>query len=435
MLETKEVNLSWISEIPDDWEINRIKYLFSSGKGLSITKDNLIDEGLPVISYGQIHAKNNNGTEIDESLLRFIDFSYEKNNQNSKAEKYDFVFADTSEDYDGIGNCVYKRTDDLIFAGYHTILLRSKEKEDNRFLAYLFKTDTWRKQLREIASGVKVFSVPQRALMNASVILPPLEERSRIADYLDSECIEIDSLCEDVQREIDILNEYKKSLITEVITKGLDSSVEMVNSGVAWIGNIPSKWSVSKFGNVLKLRNERNYKPLEEVNLLSLYTDIGVVQHCDLEKTTGNIAQNADGYKIVHKNDIVVNIILAWMGAMGISNYDGVTSPAYDVYEIDTNKIVPQYCHYILRTPAMAGECYRYGRGIMMMRWRTYSSEFKKIKMPLPSIVEQQEIVAYLDEKTSEIDAVIETKRKQLETLIQYKKSIIFECVLGRRKL
>ena len=435
MSKINECDLSWIRQIPETWEINRIKYLFTSGKGLPITKDNLVDEGVPVINYGQIHAKENNGTNIDEDLLKYVDYSYEKKNHNSRVGKYDFVFADTSEDYDGVGNCAYKRTDDLLYAGYHTILLKTKEKDDNRFLAYLFKTDIWRKQLRELVSGVKVFTISQRTLMNASVILPPPEERLNIADYLDSVCSEIDILCEDIQSEISILNQYKQSIITETITKGIHSSEELIDSGVDWIGSIPSGWKVSKLGNVLRLRNERNSKPLEEVNLLSLYTDRGVVQHCDLEKTSGNIAQTAVGYKIVHKNDIVVNIILAWMGAMGISNYDGVTSPAYDVYEIDTTKIVPQYCHYILRTPAMAGECYRYGRGIMMMRWRTYSSEFKKIKMPLPSIKEQHQIVDYLDKKIAEVDSVVQEKKEQLETIAQYKKSIIFEYTTGKKRV
>ena len=202
----------------------------------------------------------------------------------------------------------------------------------------------------------------------------------------------------------------------------------MKDSGVAWIGEMPSEWEISRIKNLFELRNERSYEALEDVNLISLYTDKGVVQHSDLTETTGNKAVNADGYKIVKEDDIVVNIILCWMGAVGRSDYNGVTSPAYDVYKPypNTNS---KYFHYLFRTPQFNGECYRYGRGIMMMRWRTYSTEFKAINIPIPSVKEQQRIVDMLDKKCSEVDTLIANQHKQIEKLKQYKQSLITEVV------
>ena len=183
----------------------------------------------------------------------------------------------------------------------------------------------------------------------------------------------------------------------------------MKQSGIDWIGEIPDDWKTRQIRYLFSLRDERNYKPLSEVNLISVYTDKGVLQHSDIEQTTGNKAQNADGYKHVYKNDLVVNIILCWMGALGISDFDGVTSPAYDVYAPkDLNTILPKYYHYLFRTPQFNGKCYTEGRGIMQMRWRTYSSEFKSIKVPLPPKATQQRIAEYLDKKVSEIDSIIE---------------------------
>lgn len=150
----KDSGLSWIDELPYGWETARVKYLFSSSKGLPIIKENLIENGLPVISYGQIHSKNNSGVNITEELLRYVDFSYQVLYPKSAVYGGGFVFADTSEDLDGCGNCVYKRNNDLLFAGYHAIILHPKATKDNRFLAYLFKTDAWRKQIRELVSGV-----------------------------------------------------------------------------------------------------------------------------------------------------------------------------------------------------------------------------------------------------------------------------------------
>ena len=123
------------------------------------------------------------------------------------------------------------------------------------------------------------------------------------------------------------------------------------------------------------------------------------------------------------------------MGAIGVSDYDGVTSPAYDIYIPDLSKVVPHYFHYVFRTAGIAGECYKYGRGIMMMRWRTYSQEFKQIFVPFPSLEKQQEIAEYLDKKCAEIDGAIEEKKQQLETLEQYKKSVIYEYVTGKKEV
>lgn len=436
MREMKDSGVEWIGEIPKYWEINKIKYMFSNGKGLPITKENLIDEGLPVISYGQIHSKYNNGTKIGRNLLRFVNEKYSVKYPQCSISENDFVFADTSEDYDGCGNCVLKRDNSKVFAGYHTIILHSLLKRDNRFLAYLFKTDTWRKQIREKASGVKVFSITQKTLMNCKVILPGYNEEKIIANYLDTQCSEIDAITEDIQKEISLLEDYKKSVITEAVTKGLDPDAEMKDSGIEWIGEVPKHWVTIRIGNAFSIRNERNYLPMEQVQLLSLYSGKGVFPTGE-EGTTnsGNHAQTVADYKIVKKNDIVVNIILAWMGSLGISNYNGVVSPAYDVYIPNEEKVVPHYYHYVFRTSGIANECYRYGRGIMMMRWRTYSSEFKRIHVPFPPLEEQQQIADFLDAKCSEIDALIADKKRQLDILTEYKKSLIYEYVTGKKEV
>lgn len=203
---------------------------------------------------------------------------------------------------------------------------------------------------------------------------------------------------------------------------------EMKDSGVEWLGKIPNHWMIRRIKNLFELRNEKNYEALEDVNLISLYTDKGVVQHSDLTETTGNKAVTAEGYKIVKEDDIVVNIILCWMGAVGRSAYNGATSPAYDVYKPlhDTNS---KYYHYLFRTSQFNGECYRYGRGIMLMRWRTYSTEFRAISVPLPPEDEQKRIVNFLDKKIDDVDRLIGNVQKQIEKLKAYKQSLITEVV------
>ena len=212
----KKSNVEWIDEIPDSWEVKPLKALFSFGKGLPITKDNLTDEGIPVISYGQIHAKWNSGVTLHDGLKRFVSRDYLSSNPQSLVKRGDFIMADTSEDRDGCGNCAYVDKDETIFAGYHTIILRSNTVADNKFLAYLFQTDAWRSQIRKQVSGVKLFSISRKILGNVTVIIPP--ESLSMTSYLDKKCTNIDELISIKQSKIERLSVYKKSLIYEYVT-------------------------------------------------------------------------------------------------------------------------------------------------------------------------------------------------------------------------
>lgn len=195
-----------------------------------------------------------------------------------------------------------------------------------------------------------------------------------------------------------------------------------------WIQQIPSQWAAQRIKTLFALRDERNYKPLSEVNLISLYTSLGVRQHKDIKHTTGNKARNADGYKIVYPNDIIVNILLCWMGAIGRSDYYGVTSPAYDIYRPVT-PVNTKYYNYLFRTPMFAQQCYRAGKGIMAMRWRTYSPQFSNIVVPVPPCEEQDQIVRFLDWKVSAINRLIKLKRKTITELGELKKTIINDAI------
>ena len=269
---------------------------------------------------------------------------------------------------------------------------------------------------------------------NIACVLPPLENQHLIACYLDSVCSDIEVLISKARSSIEEYKKLKQAVITQAVTKGVRGEREMKDSGVEWIGEIPAEWSVQRIKTIFSIRNERNYLPLEQVNLISLYTDKGVVQHCDIEKTTGNKASNADGYKKVYPNDMIVNIILCWMGAIGRSNYAGVTSPAYDVY-VPSSKIECKFYHYYFRTLGFSGDCYKNGRGIMAMRWRTYSDQFRSIKVVVPPLEEQKEIVGYLDAKCAEIDGLIAKKEQLAKELESYKKSLIYEVVTGKREV
>lgn len=213
----KDSGVEWIEKIPEGWNAVPLKTLFDFGKGLPITKENLVEEGIPVISYGQIHAKWNSGVTIHEELKRFVNKEYLEANPSCLVKKGDFIIADTSEDREGCGNAAYVDTDDTIFAGYHTVILISKKSNvDNKYLAYLFLTDAWRSQLRKRVSGIKVFSVSRKFLSETSVLIP--DNALKMVELLDEKCSHIDKLISIKQEKIKRLNQYKKSLIYEYVT-------------------------------------------------------------------------------------------------------------------------------------------------------------------------------------------------------------------------
>ena len=214
----RDSGIDWIGSIPEHWETRPFKAFYKTTKGLNITKENLVESGMPVISYGQIHSKLNSGVRVDEALIRFVPEEYLTTNPECLSKQHDLFFADTSEDREGAGNVVYIDIDTPIFAGYHTIIARPSEKVQSKYFAYLTQTDAWRCQLRSRVSGVKVFSISQKFINQTSVIIPPISEQQAIANYLDGKCADIDSLIQTKQSKIDSLKEYKKSIIYEYVT-------------------------------------------------------------------------------------------------------------------------------------------------------------------------------------------------------------------------
>ena len=415
MEKMKNSGIEWIGDIPEGWKVSRIKYIadIRSENGVFNPEIN------QYIGLENIKSYSNEiittGTEYQISF-------------QSKCFKNDVMFSRLRpylakvliSPFDGF--CTGELLQFYNFSG------------DKKYLYYLLLNPVFIDIVNASTYGAKMPRANTDFILNQYFPLPPPETQKRIADFLDEKCVKIDGLKNDIQKQIETLEQYKKSVITEAVTKGINPNAKMKDSGIDDVGQIPESWEEKKIKFLFDLVNDQNHLPMDKVQLLSLYTELGVFPHGEQEER-GNKAVTVEGYKKVKKNDLVVNIILAWMGAMGISNYDGVTSPAYDIYRPKSENANPKYYHYLFRTPWFAGECDKYGRGIMRMRWRTYSQEFMNIKIPYPSVEEQKQIADYLDEKCSSIDSIISTKKHQLEKLEEYKKSLIFEYVTGKREV
>ncbi len=212
----------WDIHYPKHWKIQRMRESFTFRKGLSITKENLEESGIPVISYGQIHAKDNSGVSLHKNLIRYVSESYLASQSNALVEYGDFIFADTSEDVAGCGNCAYVDWQETIFAGYHTIIAHPSYTADHKYLAYLFRSAAWRDQIRKKVNGVKVYSITQRLLKDAFILLPPVDEQRAIAAHLDEICRKINTLIEKIHCKINHLQHLKPCLISDVVTGKID---------------------------------------------------------------------------------------------------------------------------------------------------------------------------------------------------------------------
>lgn len=218
----KDSGVEWLGKIPKHWKMSKLRYMFRFGKGLTITKEHLQDEGVPCVNYGEIHSKF--GFEIDPQIhkLKCVDESYILNNPDSLFYKGDVIFADTSEDTDGAGNFTQSISDKGIFAGYHTIILRPLNRESFRFYAYIFDSKALRAQISNAVKGVKVFSITQAILRSTSIWFPPVSERERIVTFLDNQTIKIDTLIEKQLHQIDLLKERRTALISAAVTGKID---------------------------------------------------------------------------------------------------------------------------------------------------------------------------------------------------------------------
>lgn len=423
--EMKDSGIEWIAEIPKEWEIKRIKYVaeFEPKCNMNELNNDSIVTYLPMecLKNGYFEKRERNLGDLPTSLTHF--------------QENDIVMAKVTPCFENGNIAIMQKLQSGFGLGSSELFVLRCKTVNIHYLFWWLQNRGFVSQACSTMTGTGGLKrVSPYFIKNCTMHMPPEIEQVRISNFLYAQCEELDNVHKKTCASIEEYKKLKQAVITQAVTKGIRGSRELKDSGIEWIGEIPVEWEERRIKTLFNLRKERNFSLLEEVNLISLYTDLGVVQHSELEKTTGNKASNADGYKTVYRDDIVVNIILCWMGAIGRSEYNGVTSPAYDVY-IPRNEVLSKFYHYYFRTKGFSGDCYKRGKGIMAMRWRTYSDQFRDIRVVYPSLEEQREIVNYLDQKCAAIDELIAKKEQYLSEIENYKKSLIYEYVTGNKEV
>ena len=424
----KPTGIAWLPEVPEGWEIRPYKSIYGFGKGLPITKENLVDEGVPVVSYGQIHSKENTGISLSDSLLRFVSPSYLEHDPQCLLHIGDMAVADTSEDLDGCGNAVVMDRDGPVFAGYHTIISRIRDSRNAPFLAYVFKCISWRSQIRIAVHGVKLFSITKQILAATRFPLPPLPTQRAIVAYLDEKCGKVDRLVAAKEKEVALLKELKQSMIAEFVTCGVDHKELNFPTGVFWQPLMPEGWCVKKCRHVLQKLNRSRPKDAE----LLVCTNKGTVNKRGDAKI-GLVSEDETIYQGVAAGDLLIHGMDTWHGAIAVSELDGMCTPVVHVCDSKENKRFVAFCFQNMAR----GRLFKLISNGVRQNTSDFRSWEKVAQLPivLPPRKEQDRIVSYIEARAAKIDAAVKGLEREVAALKEYKQRLIADVVTGQRKV
>ncbi|MCT7524624.1 restriction endonuclease subunit S [Aliarcobacter cryaerophilus] len=423
----KDSGVEWLGEIPEHWEIQKLKFNSKIETGNSISDsqkgnyENIEDESYPYIATKDI---NYDFSTIDYSNGLRIPI----NNKNFKISNPDTTLI--CIEGGSAGKKIAFNTQKICFVN-KLASIQSINSNVPKFLYYLTKSYIFKKQFELSMNGL-IGGVSISTMKNFELIFPPKEEQTKIASFLDEKTAQIDEVISQKEKLIELLKERKQIVINDAVTKGLDKDVEFVDSGVEWIGKIPKHWEISKLGTSLKPISIKNRADLP---LLSVTREQGVILRDvdDKESNHNFIPDDLSGYKMVEKGQFAMNKMKAWQGSYGISDYTGIVSPAYFIFEL--NGIEPTFFHKAIRSSVYVPFFIKASDGVRIGQWDLSKSRMKEIPFYIPPKEEQIKIVEYIENQTSKIDIAIELQQNYISKLKEYKASLIDSVVTGKVKV
>lgn len=419
----KDSGQEWIGNIPGSWGTNRIRYCLNE----------VNVKNCPIKTEQILSLVKDKGVMLYE----------EKGDVGNKAKEditgYKVAFPNTlivNSMNILIGSVGISKYKGCVSPVYY--VFREKDNSDLRFINYIFNTREFQKELRKYANGILEIRLRVSAtdIFNRKMPLPTKEEQTKIADFLDEKCAEIDKLSEDIQKQIDILEEYKKSIITRAVTKGLDLSVEMKDSGVEWIGNIPSNWKITRVKDSFKMQS--GFTPdSKRSDYYDNYDGYNWVTIADIKKD--NTLPSTTKSKISKKYVEIFHPRVAKAGCLLYSFKLSLGQVAFVKKDIYTNEAIICFsCKDVRRL-----RFFKYSSSLIEYNANTniYGSKILNQQLignahiVMPPIDEQEKIADFLDNICIRINDFIETKEVQLSKIADYKKSAIYEYVTGKKRI
>ena len=429
MREMKDSGVKWIGEIPAQWEVRKIASVvpvvtdFVASGSFADLRDNVKYLDTPdyamLVRTADLSGTRDNTVYIDKHAYEYL--------SNSNLFGGEIILSNIGS----VGN-VFQYTPMYERSSLAPNAIMLNGTECNRYLYYWFLNPIANDELKRIGSHAVQLKFNKTQLKQMAIVYPPIEDQQKIAARLDRKCTQIDALISNAQQQIEKLKAYKQSVITETVTKGLDPDVQMKDSGVEWIGEIPEHWTVAPIRSFFKIK--KDIIGHEPDTVLSITQ--GGIKVKDINENSGQMANSYAHYQIVNIGDFAMNHMDLLTGGVGISEFEGVTSPDYRVFVMRNADMNPRYFLYVFQMYYRNKIFYAFGQGAANLgRWRLPAQNFNTVAVPLSPVEEQNSIVTFLDEKCTQIDKLIALKQQKIEKLQQYKKSMIYEYVTGKKEV
>lgn len=412
MREMKESGIAWVTTIPKSWNTIANKYIMKKIKHIN-----------PVYGGEDILSLTVNGV-----IVRDLDAG---GKMPTSFDGYQILYPGNLLmclfDYDVTPRCIGLIKDNGITSpAYSQFVMKDGYSAEYYYYYYLMVDHS--KAILHLAKNLR-HSFTEDQLGTIYVPVPPLSEQYAISSFLDKKCEEIEKTATDIQEQIDVLEQYKRSTITQLVTKGINQESVKRDSGIQWIGMMPSHWEIIRGKYILRYMQ----KPVrEDDGVITCFRDGEVTLRSNRREDGFTMSDKEIGYQGIDVGDLVVHGMDGFAGAIGISDSRGKASPVLNVLDTEQNK---RYIMYYLRSMAYSDVFLALATGIRVrscdLRW----NKLAELSYPVPPLDEQKAIVERIDEIIEKTDAVIADKKAQLETLEEYKKSLIFEYVTGKKEV
>ena len=401
----KDSGIEWIGEIPEGWKVTKIKHTVSSVTDIDHFMPDSVEAGIPYLMIGDLKEL---ASSIDWNSTKKISLEdYAKLSAKSHPQKGDIIFAR----YASIGTTCYIDVSLNFLVSYACLTIRPNNLILGKFLCYYLKSPSFAEDILRKTNSNTQGNVGKESLINATIILPPINEQEKIVDILDSECSRIDAMLAKTRSSIEEYKKLKQAVITQAVTKGVRGEREMKDSGVEWIGEIPAEWSVAK---------------------AKYYVTI---THGSDPKTEGSIpvyGSGAESFKTCGEYKEGPTVLIGRKGAtLHIPHYiEGKYWNVDTAFDVKAKNNFSLLYYYYLATSFD----YKFYIAQTTLPGMTQSNYYNMF-LPFPTFPEQEEIVNYLDAKCAEIDKLIAKKEQLVKELESYKKSLIYEVVTGKREV
>ncbi len=430
MTRMKDSGIKWIGEVPEDWGITKIKFTTQLNGRIGW-------QGLTSAEYKEEGPYLITGTDFLDGKINFETAVHIDEKRWFEAKQIQVENGDLLITKDGTVGKVAIIEGLMEKASLNSGVLRIQTTEviSRRFLFYVLKSDVFWLWFNYTNSGAStILHLYQNVFDEFSYAFPKsLFVQTQIADFLDKKVAQLDKVKSLLEEQIKTLEDYRQSLIYETVTKGLDKTVPLKDSGVDWIGQIPEGWTVDRLGFHIYEINEKNI-PQKSDFILSLTNKDGVIPYEEKGNQGNNSKDNLLDYKLAYPDTIVANSMNILIGSVGYSNYFGCISPVYYVFK-ERKGTNLRFVNYIMATQLFQKELRKYANGILEIRLRVSSEDILKRFCAFPSLSDQDKIVSYLDKRTNQINQMIAIKKEQIENINKQRQTLIYDYVTGKRRI